>query len=132
MLMMLTVGNLVAHLLAKLGKAPRGSSPLSADVSHTSDPSQHISNRNWKSSGSPQGQRRQLRRGTPQGRRGNCCNKTQKHTFERKLEIRASEPIGLQAASKTQHASANMRLAAARGTRVRRSPAWARRSSAPN
>ena len=32
-----TVWNLVAHLLAKLGKAPRGSSPLSANVSQRED-----------------------------------------------------------------------------------------------
>ena len=32
-----TVRNLVAHLLAKLGKAPRGSSPLSANVSQRED-----------------------------------------------------------------------------------------------
>ena len=42
----------------------------------------------------PQGQRRQLRRGTPQGRRGNCCNEPQKHTFERKLEVRATRQKG--------------------------------------
>ena len=48
-----TVRSLVAHLLAKLGGAQRGSSPLSANVSRTSDPSQQISSRNWKSSGRP-------------------------------------------------------------------------------
>ena len=36
--------------------------------------------------------------------------------FEQKLEVLASAPIGLQAARKTEHASANMHLAATRGT----------------